>query len=231
MVYAIGDVHGCLDLLVALEDRIVSDSQRYASSRKAIVLLGDVIDRGPDSSGVIEHLLGEPPEGFVRFVLAGNHETAMLDFLDSPTTDDLWLHIGGEETLRSYGVGPLVRSPGRRERQRIADAAVASIPEEHIAFLRSLPVTLRWRDYLFVHAGIRPNMPLEEQIEADLQGIRDEFTASEADHRVVVVHGHTPTRQPVHRPNRIAVDLGAFATGRLAAVRLDGTDVAFLVAN
>lgn len=230
-VYAIGDVHGRLDLLLAIEKQIVSDAGRYGDSEKAIVLLGDVIDRGPDSAGVIDHLLDAPPAGFRRFVLAGNHETAMLGFLDSLGRDDFWLHIGGDQTLRSYGVDPLPRNSGRRDRQRLAAAALASIPQEHIDFLRRLPISLTWQRYLFVHAGIRPNVPLDQQTESDLQEIRDEFIMSTADHEFVVVHGHTPAMRPTLLPNRIAVDLGAFATGRLAAVRLDSTGPHILIAG
>jgi serine/threonine protein phosphatase 1 len=230
-VYAIGDVHGCLDLLLALEDQIIRDAGRYGNSEKAIVLLGDLIDRGPDSAGVIDHVLDAPPAGFRRIVLAGNHETAMLDFLDSRGGDDFWLHVGGDQTLRSYGVNPIERNPGRRDRQRLAAAALASIPHEHIDFLRSLPISLTWEQYLFVHAGIRPNVPLNQQTESDLQEIRDEFTTSTAVHEFVVVHGHTPAMRPTVLLNRIAVDLGAFATGRLAAVRVDSTGVEVLIAS
>lgn len=231
VVYAIGDVHGCLDLLEALEEQIVSDAKRYGEVRKAIIMLGDLIDRGPDPAGVVDHVMAEPPKGFSRFVLAGNHETAMLDFLDAPAANDLWLHIGGETTLRSYGVAPLPHNPGRWERQRIAEAALASIPQDHIDFLRGLPVTLIWGRYLFVHAGIRPNVPLEEQIDSDLQGIRDVFTASTAEHAFIVVHGHTPAGRPMQFPNRISVDVAAFATGHIAAARIDHEGVDFLVAG
>jgi diadenosine tetraphosphatase ApaH/serine/threonine PP2A family protein phosphatase len=228
-IYAIGDVHGCFDLLLELEDRIVSDSRQFPDRDNVIIMLGDLIDRGPQSAQVIEHLLLDPPAGFTRYVLAGNHEEAMLSFLEDPASENLWLAIGGRETLASYGVSPIPRAPGRRERQRIAIDAAASIPEEHLRFLRQLPVAITIGDYFFVHAGIRPNIPLEEQTDGDLQGIRDAFTTSPIDHGFTVVHGHTPSLQPARYANRVALDVAPYATGQIATARIRGPEVAFIV--
>jgi serine/threonine protein phosphatase 1 len=163
-------------------------------------------------------------------VLAGNHETAMVAFLDNPRRGAAWLDMGGRETLASYGV-PLQVSHSRESRTRLAQSAQASIPAEHVAFLRGLPVSLSWRNYLFVHAGIRPGIPLEQQTDRELLEIREEFIHSNADHGRIIVHGHTPSTWPQRHHNRIAVDTAAYATGRLAAVKLADGALEFFVAG
>lgn len=229
VVYAIGDIHGCFDLLLRIEAMIVADSERYTGRPKAIVVLGDLIDRGPKSAEVLEHLIAQPPPGFLRFVLAGNHEVAMLDFLRNPKADQQWLYIGGRETLASYGVRVIQRDLDRDANWRLGNAAAASIPEEHVSFVRRLPVALTWGRYVFVHAGVRPDVPFHRQVDRDLLEIRGEFTDSDADHGFIVVHGHTPGPQPVRHPNRVSVDVAPYATGRLACARIDGESVDFLV--
>jgi len=228
-IYAIADVHGCFDLLLALEDRIVSDSVRFPDRQNIIIMLGDLIDRGPQSAQVIDHLLVHPPAGFMRYVLAGNHEEAMLSFLDRPASETLWLGVGGRETLSSYGVTPIPRKPSRRDRERIAMEAMAMIPEEHLRFVRELPVAVTAGKYLFVHAGLRSNVPLEEQVDRDLQEIRYTAPAPSSDHRHTIVHGHTPSLQPAKHANRVALDVAPYATGRIAAARIRGDEVEFIM--
>jgi serine/threonine protein phosphatase 1 len=229
IVYAIGDVHGCLDLLLKIEARIRSDADQHRDREKVIILIGDVIDRGMQSAEIIEHLTIEAGRGFSRFVLAGNHEAAMLAFLDDPIGAPEWLDIGGLQTLISYGISVDPQRRGRSERRRLAGAMAGAVPDEHIGFLRSLPVSLQWGRYLFVHAGIRPGIALQDQSDSDMQEIRKEFTASAADHGFTVVHGHTPRPEPSRLANRISLDVAPYATGRLAAARFDGDDVKFLV--
>jgi serine/threonine protein phosphatase 1 len=230
IVYAVADVHGCFDLLLRLEAMIRADGEIAPDREKIVVMLGDLIDRGPQSAEVLDHVTKAMPPGFRRLVLAGNHETAMLSFLDGADDAGEWLAIGGRETLASYNV-PVPRGMlSRRQRQMLAKSAAASVPPEHVDFLRGLPAAISWNGYLFVHAGIRPGVLLENQSDRDLLEIREAFTASKADHGSIVVHGHSPVAAAEILANRIAVDTAAYATGRLAAARLDGLDVNFLIA-
>jgi serine/threonine protein phosphatase 1 len=228
-VYAIGDVHGQLDQLLALEDLIVADAAEHPAGRRLIVYLGDYVDRGQDSRAVVAHLLEGPPPGFEAVYLKGNHEDVMLDFLDDPDSGANWLMNGGDTTLANYGIDIHADGPagvGRLEHlsRRFAEA----LPRDHQAFLRGLDVSHAEGDYLFVHAGIRPGVPLEAQDPHDLIWIRYPFLQSDADFGKVVVHGHTPEPQPVERGNRIGVDTGAVYGGSLTALVLDGADRRFL---
>lgn len=230
-IYAIGDVHGCLEQLLALESLIISDSHRFPDRQNIIVLLGDLIDRGPHSAQVIEHLLTAPPPGFTRYTLAGNHEEAMLSFLDRPVSNPLWLAVGGRETLVSYGAPPGPRAPGRGERKRIATLAKIMIPEEHLRFLQELPVALTAGRYLFVHGGLRANLPLEQQSDKDLQETRYVEGEPAEGVALTVVHGHTPGLVPASHGNRLALDIAPYATGRIAAARLCGPEVEFIISG
>lgn len=218
VIYAIGDVHGCYDDLVALERRIVADAAGIAGE-KWIVNLGDHIDRGPRSADVIEHLLKPPPEGFVRVALRGNHEQMMLDFLNDPSSA-MWLEQGGFETVQSYGVD-LQRKFAPHDFEQAFVAYVRSrVPPTHLSFIRELPLMLDLPGWIFVHAGIRPGLPLERQVAEDLIWIREPFLSSMPMPGTIVVHGHTPSREPVIRPGRIGIDTQCFATGRLTALRI-----------
>jgi len=208
-IYAIGDVHGCLPQLRALEAEIIRDAAGI-EGEKWLVTLGDHIDRGPDSAGVIEHLLTPAPAGFRRFALLGNHEALALDFLAGRGDGTDWLDEGGAETVRSYGLDPGL--PPER--------IVAALPEAHLTFLETLPLYLSLPGWLFVHAGIRPGLPLSEQSEDDLIWIRQPFLTSQLTGGLRVVHGHTPGTDIVATPHRIDVDTGCFASGRLSAVRV-----------
>lgn len=228
VVYAVGDVHGCLTQLRDLERRIVADAAGLPG-RKLLVMLGDYVDRGPSSAAVIDHLLAPAPEDFDRVCLCGNHEALMLAFLGQPLAHRDWLELGGEQTLRSYGIlfGDLRRrTPGEAG---LVDALEAAIPRRHRAFLEGLPVLLDLGDFVFAHAGLAPGVPIEEQSTQDLLWIREPFLRrgpelAQADGRpLTVVHGHTPSSLPTFGTGRIGIDTGAFMTGRLTALRiLDG---------
>jgi len=221
VVYAIGDVHGCYKELLALEQKILLDALPFRG-RKIIIMLGDYVDRGIQSARVLDHLIAPPPRGFLRACLAGNHEVAMLNYLDGHLSRELWLAAGGLETLFSYGLDParLVDLYGSSEEvdQRIREA----IPAGHVNFMRTLPVLICSRKFVFVHAGIRPGIDLAEQDEDDLLTIRSEFF--EAAHLLDrwVVHGHTVVDTPRLEGRRLDIDTGAFQSGRLTAVRIAG---------
>jgi len=207
-IYAIGDVHGCRDELEELEAAIIADAADI-EGEKWLVGLGDYIDRGPDSAGVLDHLTRPPPPGFRRISLMGNHEFMLLDFLADPQPDSRWLYNGGLETLASYGLAP-------EWNPQIGH----HIPRNHIDFVTCLHLTLSVPGVVFVHAGLGSTAPVEQQDEADLLWIRTAFHDAPPVPGRLVVHGHTPDTLPVIAPGRICVDTGAFATGVLTAVRL-----------
>ncbi len=215
-IYAIGDIHGCLDELKALEASILEDA-RAIEGEKWLVTLGDYVDRGPASFGTVAHLMAPPPAGFRRVSLAGNHEQMLLDALANPQHLEGWLEFGGIETARSYGIAPALLE-ARRPRQ-LAEALASAIPQSHLNWLANLPSWLMVPGMLFVHAGIRPGLPLEAQRDEDLLWIRGPFLEFEGDASLTVVHGHTPSTVPVLAPGRICIDTGAFATGILTAAR------------
>lgn len=222
LIYAIGDIHGRADLLALLLARIVADAARSKDAkRRTLVFLGDYIDRGPDSRRVVDMLLGELPDGFDAHFLKGNHEAIMLDFLDDPSFIGHWLANGADATFRSYGmdVAELIRKGATPETWR--RAFLASLPEAHREFFDTLELAVSFGDYLFVHAGVRPGVPLEAQDPQDLVWIRGPFLKSDEDFGKIVVHGHTPAPEPVMRPNRIGIDTGAVFTDRLTALKLE----------
>jgi serine/threonine protein phosphatase 1 len=214
-LYAIGDVHGCDDLLARLEAMIVEDCQRRPGT-KWLVMLGDYVDRGPKSSAVLTRLAGPPPAGLIRFCLAGNHEEVMLDFLRNPGVDHLWLQFGGLQTLYSYGIR---RLPG--DRQAWNNVLEHFIPPEHIAFMDGLPSLISVPGYCFVHGGIEEGVPLEEQEDRTLLWLRPEAgRTSIAKPGFITIHGHTPVPRVEVGAGRINLDTGAFMTGRLSAIRI-----------
>jgi len=221
-VYAIGDVHGELQLLRELEDRIVADAAG-GEGECWIVVLGDIIDRGPSSAQVIDHLMRPPPAGFRRFVIKGNHEAMFVDLVRDPRPPAAWLDLGGRETLQSYGV------PGRHLEVKLDPRTFANIvstfvPKEHVAFLEGLPVAMETPSAIFVHAGLQPGIPLEEQLEDDLLWFRDGFAADYEEFGRVVVHGHTPREEALVSPFRVAIDTGACVSGLLTAARISATE-------
>ena len=215
-VYAIGDVHGCHDLLRRLEDRIF-ETARDIEGPKWIIMLGDYIDRGPKSASVIDHLMAPVGHGFQRICLAGNHEDAFLDFIGNPVSSHAWLNFGGLETLRSYGISKV---PARRD--AMAALLESYVPGEHIDFLSRLPSLLACPGLCFAHAGLEPGTPLEDQTDETLLWRRplasDPPIASDIG---VLVHGHTPVTEIKMIGGRINVDTGAYMSGQLSAVRID----------
>jgi len=233
-VYAVGDIHGCLDLLLSLEAQILRDAAAAPESRKTIVYLGDYVDRGPDCAGVIGHLI-RPLEGFERVFLRGNHEDFILQFIagedDGGRRGALWMMNGGDATLRSYGIDASPYAADPLTLQDLRDRLAAAVPDAHRAFLQATVFSHRIGGYFFAHAGVRPGTPLDAQDPEDLMWIREPFLWCDDPLDAVVVHGHTPTARPETRPNRINVDTGAVYNGRLTAVVLSGTQTSFLSAG
>jgi serine/threonine protein phosphatase 1 len=229
-LYAIGDVHGRLDLLDDLLRRIEADASRHSGdTARELVMLGDYIDRGPDSRGVVERLLGDPLPGFTTVRLMGNHEDALLAFLDGQNDGLDWLSYGGLETLMSYAV-PLRSLPSTlAAAHELRESLIASLPPEHDRFFRACLLQHVVGDYLFVHAGVRPGVSLANQSPGDLMWIRDDFLRSRVPlPGYVVVHGHTIVDMPQDRQHRINVDTGAFVSGRLTCLVLRGDQRRFI---
>jgi serine/threonine protein phosphatase 1 len=222
VVYAIGDIHGRADLLGNLLRQIETDAAAHPDLLLRLVMLGDYIDRGAESRRVLDILVELKRRSHGRMIaLRGNHEEAMLEFLDDPKTGAAWCEFGGRETLISYGVGP-PRSRQPEELTAARDALLSILPEEHFRFLKDLEPFAEIGDYLFVHAGLRPRRVLAEQTEEDMLWIRDEFLNAPPWMPQVIVHGHTPFAEPSEGPGRIGIDTGAYATGVLTALRLEG---------
>jgi serine/threonine protein phosphatase 1 len=225
--YAVGDIHGRLDLLDILLARIEADRATRPAKRTYLVFLGDFIDRGPASAGVIERLRTYRPHRTRLVFLAGNHEEVLLRVLagDAAILAD-WLKFGGAECVQSYGIDP---DALRRMEDEAAVAAVrAAVPRAHVEFLESFADTFRFGDYLFVHAGVRPGVAVEEQDRKDLRWIREPFLSDAKEHGFVVVHGHTIVPRVDERPNRIAIDTGAYHSGILTAVGIEDEERWFL---
>lgn len=228
-IYAIGDVHGRLDLLEELSEQIHQDAKVSGSGKSVVVVfLGDYVDRGMDSRGVIEFLISDPFPEFSTVFLKGNHEQAILDFMKDPAFGSTWKYYGGLETLHSYGLMNALSATSPEDFQEVADEFKGILPSSHLNFLKNLPVRETIGDYCFVHAGMRPGIPLDRQVEEDMLWIRDSFLSSKHDFGKVIIHGHTPTETPVTARNRIGIDTGAYMTGVLTALVLDGDDHRFL---
>jgi serine/threonine protein phosphatase 1 len=224
-LYVIGDIHGRLDLLDGVIAAIHRDVEEHGSGALTVTL-GDYIDRGPASRGVLERLVVNPfPTPLVA--LKGNHEALLQAFLANSAVGKHWRSLGGAETLHSYGV-PVGMLMAEKDYAGAADRLRAALPEDHLSFLQSLKTSLSHGKYFLCHAGVRPGVPLESQQEEDLLWIRDEFLNSKMDFGKIVVHGHTPRPEPEVLPNRINIDTGAFATGRLTCAVLEGDRHRFL---
>lgn len=223
--YAIGDIHGHLDLLRRAHDLIAVDQAKYGAG--PVVHIGDLIDRGPDSAGVVEYLAKGIASGHDWVVLKGNHDRLLSRFLDNPRWHDpglrpdmAYLHpkIGGAFTLASYGV----QRAADRPLMPVHAEAVAAVPLAHREFLASRPVMFRWGEVVFVHAGVRPGIPLENQTEQDLVWIRGEFLTDKCDYGMLITHGHTAIDRATHYGNRLNLDSGAAYGGPLSAVVIEG---------
>jgi serine/threonine protein phosphatase 1 len=219
-LYAIGDVHGRLDLLEEMHARIAAEIQRDQPGDWRIIHVGDYIDRGPQSRGVINLLRRLVRDDPHVIALGGNHDFGMVDFLGRPDKDALFARHGGSETARSYGVEADFSSQWLA--RQAADHLLAAIPETHLAFLKGLPRAVAYGDFFFCHAGIRPGVPLAEQNPEDLIWIRDTFLNWPRLHEKVIVHGHTPRPEPELMPARVNVDTGAWMSGVLTAIGIEG---------
>jgi serine/threonine protein phosphatase 1 len=217
-LYAVGDIHGEHEALVEIRSRLARDRAERPVPDWREVYLGDYIDRGPDSAGVIE-TLATAPEADRRVCLLGNHDAFLRDFLARPEPSALWLWLtnGGTTTLADYGID----ATGDPRAESLHRALLRAMPEHHLRFVRGLVAAATFGDFAFVHAGIRPGVPWEEQIEDDLLWIREEFLGHPGPHERVVVHGHTPARRVEPRPARINVDTGAGKGGHLSAVTIE----------
>jgi serine/threonine protein phosphatase 1 len=222
----IGDIHGRSDLLDQVVEEIKRDLETSPVAEGLTVTLGDYVDRGPDSRGVLDRLARNPfPTRYIA--LKGNHEALFEAFLRDPTVASQWRRWGGLETLHSYGV-PVAQVMVGKGFEEASTALRQSVPQEHFRFLGSLRFSLSLGDYFLCHAGVRPGVPLEHQQPEDLLWIREEFLNSRMSFGKVVVHGHTPTASPEVLPTRINIDTGAFATGRLTCLVLEGESRRFL---
>ena len=218
-VYCVGDIHGRDDLLREMAERVGADMQARSFDHAVTVFLGDYIDRGPSSKRVIEQLANaEWPTSVIA--LAGNHEDFLLTFLNDAGFLAFWRSQGGLETLHSYGVDVSAAMTGR-DFGGVQAAFTARFPKHHRDFLDALKVSTVIGDYFFCHAGVRPGVSLDGQNREDLLNIREPFLSSEAEYGKLVVHGHTPAGAPEIRANRIGIDTGAYATGRLSCLVLE----------
>jgi serine/threonine protein phosphatase 1 len=221
--YAVGDIHGRLDLLEELLDKIHADIARRPARKVLLVFVGDLIDRGPSSAQVVERLRTYRHPGVRPMFLLGNHEEVLLRILKGESElITKWRWFGGAECLASYGVDRdrLAALTDEEALPVVRDA----VPKEHVEFLESFDDSCRFGDYLFVHAGIRPGVEIDQQKQSDLRWIREPFLFDETDHGFVVVHGHTIRPEVEMRPNRIGIDTGAYRSGVLSALAIEGSD-------
>jgi serine/threonine protein phosphatase 1 len=219
-IYVVGDVHGRLDLLDILADRIEADARSAQGLDVGTIFVGDYIDRGPASAAVLEKLSSSAfPTPIIA--LRGNHEEVLLKFLDDENVLDSWRNFGGLETLHSYGV-PVADAMRGGGYDKAREAFLRALPAKHLEFLQQTLLSTQLGDYFFAHAGVKPGVPLDQQVSNDLLWIREEFLRHEGAFGKVVVHGHTPVEKPDFRHNRINVDTGAYASSTLTALVLEG---------
>ena len=219
-IYALSDIHGCADLLQQMFTVIDRDLATIGSMRAIHVFLGDYIDRGPESCRTVD-LLIERSQKHESVFLKGNHESFLFDVLKDPTKLQDWRQYGGLQTLTSYGLRPSL-NPDPAEQTELINQLAVTIPVHQRRFFNNLRLRFVCGDFFFVHAGVRPGVPLANQKEEDLLWIREEFLSSEDQVGKYIVHGHTPVREPDIRPNRINIDTGAYATGNLTLLTMQG---------
>lgn len=225
-IYAVGDIHGRADLLDSVLTGIDADLETNPVSVGIEVYLGDYIDRGPASREVIDRLVVRN-RSFRAVFLKGNHEAYLTDFATNPPIFEEWRQFGGRETLMSYGIVPPINS-SEDEQERLAAAFDQALPASHRRFFGNLRLSFTCGDFFFVHAGVRPGTPLARQREVDLLWIRQDFLLCEEEFSKIIVHGHTPVPEPDIRPNRINIDTGAYATGRLTCLKLEDDRIDFI---
>ena len=226
-LYVIGDIHGRADLLRGLLRKIALDAARHETgSKRELVFLGDYVDRGPDSRGVIDLILATKSERAYWTVTAlkGNHEQALMQFMNEPELWPMWQGFGARETLLSYGVNPPGAGSEPDDWVRASRQLNIAVPHDHKRFLEDLQLFADRGDYLCVHAGVRPGSPLNQQTEQDFLWIRDEFLRNERRLEKVIVHGHTPAEEAYVGAHRIGLDTGAYATNLLTAIKLKGEE-------
>ncbi len=235
-IYAIGDIHGHLGKLQLAHALIAADRRETGAAEAPVIHLGDLVDRGPDSCGVIQHLMDGMARGENWIVLKGNHDRMFAGFMADPAYQDsvlraelAWLHpaLGGRNTLASYGVS----SAPFEEPEAVHAEALARVPAEHLDFIETLPLWHEMGEAVFVHAGIRPGVPMVDQVEDDLVWIRDPFLMESADHGALIVHGHTAIDQATHYGNRLNIDSSAAFGGPLSAVAIEGREAWLLTAD
>lgn len=220
-IYAISDIHGCAHLLEEMFHIIDVDIARSPPRRAIEIFMGDYIDRGPDSRSTLDLLIERSRNGNTVF-LKGNHEAFMMEVLGDPSRIPSWLNVGGLQTLISYGLSPSL-NPDQAEQASLVEGLIDAMPPLHHTFLNRLRLSFTCGDFFFVHAGVRPGVPLAEQSEADLLWIRDEFLLSKNDFGKYIIHGHTPVRSAEILPNRANIDTGAYATGNLTLLSIQGS--------
>jgi serine/threonine protein phosphatase 1 len=221
--YAVGDVHGRLDLLEQLLAKIHADLARRPARKVLLVFVGDLIDRGPNSAQVIERLRTYRHPRVQPMFLLGNHEEVLLRIINGEAElIEKWRWFGGTECMVSYGVE--ADTLKRAELDDALSIVRAAVPDNHVKFIESFHDSCRFGDYLFVHAGIRPGVEFDQQRQSDLRWIREPFLYDETDHGFIVVHGHTISSEPELLPNRIGIDTGAYRSGVLTALAIDGCD-------
>jgi len=232
-IYAIGDIHGHAKLLNKMHEAIIEDAKHSNAQRKLIIYVGDYIDRGVESKEVIETLINNPmsKEGFEIICLMGNHEDAMINFMNSPIDMEIWLLWGGDATIRSYGQHLRDAQGHRIKLDELGRLFNKLVPSSHKEFLRNLKLSHSEGDYLFVHAGLRPGVPIDKQSREDMLTIREPFTASKKRFDQTVVFGHSIFEDPFHKNGRIAIDTGAYASGKLTCVVLESDEVKFISVN
>ena len=225
-IYAVGDIHGRLDLLDDLLTRIGDDMSSRPTARSVSIFLGDYLDRGPSSRETIDRLIAHA-EANESVFLKGNHEQIAISCLRDRGLFERWMRLGGRETLISYGI-TLAALSDDRQIVRLQAAFHDALPQSHFRFFRDLQSSFTCGDYFFAHAGVKPDIPLSRQKENDLLWIRQEFLSSRGDFGKIVIHGHTPRRDIEVEPNRVNIDTGAFATGRLTCLVIDESSLSVI---
>jgi serine/threonine protein phosphatase 1 len=228
-VYAIGDVHGRLDLLEAMHRRILIENEKSPPFDWVVIHLGDYVDRGPDSKGVLDLLVNLQKKTHRMLTLAGNHDVGLLEFLATGDGYGLFARNGGRQTALSYGIDIDFNDPGSVAAGR--KALAEAVPQAHVEFLRGLRRSMVFGDFFFCHAGIRPGVDLDRQDPDDLIWIRWEFLENPHLHPKIIVHGHTPVSDVEVRTNRVNLDTGAYSSGRLSAIAIDAGNKFFLEAS
>lgn len=224
-LYAVGDIHGRLDLLNEMIGMVEENAAQHPDKKKILIFLGDYIDRGLDSCGVIERLLQGVPDCFTPVFIRGNHEDMFLEFMHgNMEIAPSWLSLGGAAALASYGINSLSGVGGKGKLETLYKDVKAKVPQSHLDFVKKTIMSATYGHYYFVHAGIRPRVPFDKQNPVDQMTIRGDFLFSEEHFGRIIVHGHTIRPEPEIKRNRIGIDTGAFATGKLTCLVLDGTD-------